>query len=82
MQLRPVEFKVVAANSATECEKQVNALLDQDWVMHGDLKVNFDPKGEVAFIQAMARVEMKPPPGFDKMATSSIAIPSSPIIGR
>jgi hypothetical protein len=85
VQLRPVEFRIVAENSSSQCEKQVNELLAQDWVMHGDLKVTHNEALQTStYVQAMAKVELRPPPGMSGMG-SSIAVPqpgSIPIIGR
>lgn len=74
LQLRPVELRIVEG-SKEQVQTGVNELLRQDWVMHGDLKINSG-----VYTQAMAKVALLPPPG---VSMSDIAVPApSPIIGR
>lgn len=44
------EYKIVSNESFTDTEEQVNALLEERWELHGDLKVT-----DSAYVQAMVR---------------------------
>lgn len=44
------EYKIISNESFTDTEEQVNALLQDRWTLHGDLKVT-----DSAYVQAMVR---------------------------
>ena len=73
VQIRPVKIKIVKATDETVLENEVNKLLADGYLFHGELKALL-PEGELTYIQSMVKTEtfaMEPPRGH----SSNILIP-------
>lgn len=52
---KPIEFKVVSAQSLPDLESVVNTMIAQDWTLHGDWKMTGN-RDQPTFCQALARM--------------------------
>ncbi|MBV5345854.1 MAG: hypothetical protein JZU63_10250 [Rhodoferax sp.] len=57
MQIRPVKLVVVKTDSIDGMQKQIDALLVEGYLFHGDFKVMSDMNGTFHYIQAMVKAE-------------------------
>lgn len=74
VQLRPVEYRLLTAETPEGLDQDVNALLKKDWLLHGDTKV-VHRSSDVQYSQPMVRLEARPVP-----MPSGLAMPSNIVV--